>query len=351
MPHLPYPRHPLFRGRDEIFTQLVVLKGPGTTIQALTGLCGIGKTQVALEYAYRHWHDYQIVLWLCASSYAALVADLQTLTRMDKASEAVLLAGFKRWLTEQTNWLLVLDQIEDLHLIDQIIPPISNGHVLLTTRLQATGEFARPIPVPPVRTDIGALLFLHRAQLLPLEASLDHVSEALVRDTLALVQEAEGLPLVIDQMAAYLQETRCRVADVLVRYRQQPMLLLGRRGWMVDISHPEAMAATLTAIFRRLAPATLDVLRLLTFFPPDVPLPMRLHGTGLNRRMRGLAADPVAFDLTMSDLQCFSLLRFDHQQRRLQMSSVVQTVCHATLTQKQRRAYRDMAASLDEDSG
>lgn len=347
MRHLPYPRQPFFTGRDEFLAQLVALKRRGITIQALTGLCGIGKTQIANEYAYRHWHDYQVVLWLHASSSATLMADLRSLMQMDKVPEAVLLAGFRRWLAEQPDWLLVLDQIEDLHLINQIIPPINSGHVLLTTQLRATGEFARAISVPPMETESAELLFLRRAQLLPLEASLEHVSEALVRDIFALVQEAEGLPLVIDQMAAYLQETRCGVADVLTRYRQQPMMFLSRRGCMVDTSHPESIAATLTAIFKRLAPAPLEVLRLLTFFPPDVPIPERLHGTGLNRRLRALAANLVAFDLAMSNLLCFSLLRFDQQRRRLRMSPVVQAVCHATLTQEQRRAYRDMAASLD----
>lgn len=74
--HLPYPRNPFFTGRDEILNRLHnALTQDGTAAltqtQAISGLGGIGKTQIAIEYAYRHREDYDAVLWVGAQSRPA----------------------------------------------------------------------------------------------------------------------------------------------------------------------------------------------------------------------------------------------------------------------------------------
>src|SRR5262249_49806031 len=72
-PHwsVPLPRNPFFTGREEILEalythlhadQMVALSQSA----ALHGLGGIGKTQIALEYAYRHTLEYSAVLWIAA---------------------------------------------------------------------------------------------------------------------------------------------------------------------------------------------------------------------------------------------------------------------------------------------
>jgi hypothetical protein len=60
--NVPYPKNPFFTGRENVLAALhAALQKRGTT--ALSGLGGVGKTQTATEYAYRHRKDYQSVLW------------------------------------------------------------------------------------------------------------------------------------------------------------------------------------------------------------------------------------------------------------------------------------------------
>src|SRR5215470_1750851 len=76
---LPYPRNLFFLGREDVLARLRYQLQAGQTMalsqpQAISGLGGVGKTQVALEYAYRHAQDYQAVYWTRADSRDALMA-------------------------------------------------------------------------------------------------------------------------------------------------------------------------------------------------------------------------------------------------------------------------------------
>src|SRR5207244_1225238 len=79
--NVPYQRNPFFTGRDDILHHLhdtftlnkaIALTQP----QAISGLGGIGKTQTAIEYAYRYRSDYEAVLWVMADSRETLISDL-----------------------------------------------------------------------------------------------------------------------------------------------------------------------------------------------------------------------------------------------------------------------------------
>src|SRR4051794_40280376 len=88
------PANPDFVGREEVLTNLHDLltnaRGPAVLTQSISGLGGIGKTQTALAYCYRHLADYRLVWWLRAEGKAALSADYATLAEplcLDPGSE------------------------------------------------------------------------------------------------------------------------------------------------------------------------------------------------------------------------------------------------------------------------
>ena len=115
---MPRRHNPFFTGREDILEDLHQRLTSDQTAAlsqtaAISGLGGIGKTQTAVEYAYRHREAYQAVLWTQAdtktnlnNSYQA-IADLLELPGRDDPEQVI--SAVKRWLETESGWLLVFD--------------------------------------------------------------------------------------------------------------------------------------------------------------------------------------------------------------------------------------------------
>jgi transcriptional regulator with XRE-family HTH domain len=85
--YVPLPRNPFFTGREETLTVLHASLGVQqavalTQTQALHGLEGIGKTQIALEYAYRYALEYRAVFWIAAETLESVLASLMRIAEV-----------------------------------------------------------------------------------------------------------------------------------------------------------------------------------------------------------------------------------------------------------------------------
>src|SRR5437762_1785942 len=150
---IPYPRNPFFLGRDEHLSLIHVQLRAGEIMalsqpQAISGLGGIGKTQIAVEYAYRYSQEYQTVLWARAesietlnSSYSQLAVKLN-LPEREAEKEEIIVAAVKQWLQDHHHCLLILDNADELALLQDFLPPGVSGHLLITTRAGSTGRLA-----------------------------------------------------------------------------------------------------------------------------------------------------------------------------------------------------------------
>lgn len=151
---LPYPSlGPLFKGREKVLGDLrasleCAPAGHATAIagKALHGLGGVGKTRLAVEYAWRHAADYTALLLVTADSPEALHRNLAALCEpraldlpeREAKEEAVRTDAAVRWLQEHTGWLLILDNVDDegsAAAAEGLLAELRGGHVLLTGRL------------------------------------------------------------------------------------------------------------------------------------------------------------------------------------------------------------------------
>src|SRR5436190_18924623 len=90
---------------------------------ALHGLGGVGKTQLALEYAYAHQSDYNYVFWISAVDQARLLSGFCDIAKvglhaMPGKSPVDIAKSVLEWLRNLSDkWLLVIDNLDDITLI------------------------------------------------------------------------------------------------------------------------------------------------------------------------------------------------------------------------------------------
>jgi len=357
--NIPYPRNPLFTGREHILERLATMFSIGETRAstqplAISGLGGIGKTQTTIEYAYRYREQYRQVLWARADTPENLIQDYVAIARLLQLPEQQLqdqpqiVDAVKRWLREQRQWLLILDNADDLGMVRDFLPKTYTGHILLTTRAQAMGRLARRIELDHMVQAEGTLFLLRRVGILEAEEPLDKVSSRDQATALAIVKEMDGLPLALDQAGAYVEETGCGLAGYLTRYQQRWTELLKARGENTS-DHPESVATTWSLSFEKVEqanPAAADLLRLCAFLAPDA-IPEEeivIEGAAdLTPMLKSLASDPFLLDAAIKELLRYSLIKRNAEEKLLSLHRLVQTVLKDAMVEEVQHAWAERA--------
>ncbi|HYW26072.1 MAG TPA: FxSxx-COOH system tetratricopeptide repeat protein [Terriglobales bacterium] len=341
--HVPLRRNLLFTGREADLDRLREALAPGSAssrLVALTGLPGVGKTQTALEFAYRHADRYTGVFWLpadtrdgCLAALGELAAALDLALGPDP-DQRYIHAQVGRWFRQHHGWLLVLDNLEDPALLDEVVPA-GHGSILLTTRARAIGTAGERLELTPMSREVGSRFLLRRARVVASEAELDGASAADRATAEILVSRLGGLPLALDQAGAYMEETGCGLYRYLDRFQAEQRALMDRRGRLTG-DHPESVATTIELAGRRVErmnPAAGDLLRLCAFLHPDaIPLEI-VNGE----------ADPIGVDEALADLATLSLVQRDPLSDTLTLHRLVQEVVRTALPPDEERRWAERA--------
>jgi tetratricopeptide (TPR) repeat protein len=352
--NVPYRRNPYFTGREDLLTRLHELLHSGkatalTQPQAISGLGGIGKTQTAVEYAYRSRGDYQAVLWASAAARETLISDFVALAALlqlperDVADQGIVVAAVKRWLASNKDWLLILDNADDLELAAEFMPLASSGHILLTTRAQFTGAIANSLEVEKMEQAEGALLLLRRAKLLAQDAPLEQATAHDRSLAEAVVRELDGLPLALDQAGAYIEETNCGLSGYLDLYRTRRKDLLQRRSKLRS-EHPEPVGTTWSLSFQKVEqanPAAAELLRLCAFLDPEaIPEDIITEGAAeAGPLLQAVAADPFQLNEAIEVLRTYSLIKRNAETKTLNMHRLVQVVLRDGMNNEKQREW------------
>ena len=352
--NIPYRRNPFFTGREEVLMHLHTMLHSGNiaaSVQAVSGLGGIGKTHIAVEYAHRFRDDYSSVFWVRAETRESLLADVVTLATLlnlsekDEQDQMRSVQAVKLWLEKQTNWLLILDNVEDFALLADILPSQNKGHIVLTSRAQATGAFAQDIRLKEMEREEGALLLLRRAKVLSPSTKLEEVSETLQATARELSQLLGGLPLALDQTGAYIEETGCSLAEYQACYQLRQGSLLDRRGAMGG-DHPHSMSITLSFCFEKVTsahPAAGDLLTLCAFLAAD-DIPEEIFtegGSELGQNLQSVTSNPLMLNETLALLRKYSLLSRNPETKTFAIHRLVQVVLKERMNQEMQQYWAE----------
>ncbi len=352
--HLPYQQNPLFIDREEILGQLehYFFHETSTTSSqpiALSGLGGIGKTQIALAYAHRYKHKYRHIFWVNAreslvSDFANIARQLKLPERNHNNQEAVA-SAVKRWLQANSEWLLILDDVEKPEVVNNVIPPNFGGHILLTTQIQPLGTIAQYIPVGELSPREAATFLLLRIHAIDTDSKFEEISDEKRRYAKEIAKQMDGLPLALDQAGAYIEETHGDLSTYKEYYAQHLIDLLRNRG-NAPFSHASSVITTWTISFELLAethPAACQLLCFCAFLAVDqIPEEVITHSPVMPKSpLSALTQNPFVLDSAINELRKFSLITRNPRTKMLHVHGLVQSVIRKALEENR----KDIVAS------
>ena len=342
---VPLARNPQFSGREETLAELseAVSSAHLLAVVALHGMGGVGKTQLALEYAYRNADRYKLVAWIRAEEPETLAADYcaigSELHFPETTDERKRIALVRSWLERNDGWLLVFDNAPKPDAIRAFLPRTHTGHILVTSRLSSWRALAASMPVE-VLSDHEAVEFLL--------ARTGEQDEDLAGE---LAQELGRLPLALEEAAAYMEATGRSMASYLPLLREkQPDVLLGRSATTSQVG---ALRITWELSFRELQKESAeasDLLKLCAYFAPDdIPLEMiRAGREHLPDALREQVSEELSLDACVAALRRYSLVRAEAGS--LSIHRLVQLAARVRLPEQENDRWREIALRVTEQA-
>ncbi|MFI1192588.1 FxSxx-COOH system tetratricopeptide repeat protein [Micromonospora sp. NPDC020750] len=352
------PRNPNFTGREDELRELrELLTGDVTAVvpTAVLGPAGVGKTQLAVEYAYRFAACYDLVWYVRSEQLSTVRADLAGLAASiglrisdDLGVTADTVLEALRRGEPVRDWLLVFDNAPAPHELARLLPngraPRGRCHVLVTSRDEAWRSRADVLELDVYRR-VESLDFLRR-----------RVPRLTEHDAFQLADRFGDLPLALDASAGYLSTSHLPVRDYLVESEQRMTALLNQA--QVSSYERQVVMAWVLPMnrLRERRMSAAQLLRLCAFLGPDpVPMSLLLGPPDGSRPAVGLPT-PLGEEIgdTMSragifhEIGAYGLARIGERDGRetVQLHRVFQQFLREQLTDAERHTYAGTARRL-----
>ncbi len=342
------PRNLLFTGRDQLLDQLKrqMSAGKATAVlpAALHGMGGIGKTQMAVEYIYRHVEDYDIVWWIQAAQISqvrkaltelAKQLDLKGSSEVHTAVPAVREA--LRLGKPYSRWLLVFDAAESVETIREYFPANGPGQILITSRNPDWAAVAHPLEIT---------VFLREESMALLRKRGPDISD---EDANRMAEKLGDLPLAVEQAAAWRAETGMPVSEYLKLFDEKVAEILNTSA-PAGYEMPVAAAWNVSFdVLEKRNPAAHQLLQVCAFFAPE-PITRTLfngvRGISMPAELEAALKDPMQLGRAIRDINRYSLAKIDHRNNTLQLHRLVQVVLRNRMNESMREDMRHVAHAL-----
>ncbi|KAK4955503.1 hypothetical protein LTR10_006442 [Elasticomyces elasticus] len=305
----------------------------------LYGLGGIGKTQIALEYAYRRKSDFDAILWCNAEREETLAQCFMHLAeRLGMAMNGHAIADLCTLIAllamSSGTWLVIIDGLDELHDMHDHWPHSANISVLLTTRNARLSYEVSTVgmEVPPLTASEGSEL-LRRSILTPHDVEEEAAAASLTRELM-------GLPLAVTQATSFIREQHLTLTEYQKLLNSYSDIASYKSRSVQDVW--ETSYATISGEAR-------DLLNLLCFFHPhgvDQKILIRENGD----LMSSAAGSWESFELHQlaTELIQVGLVRREPGNAILHMHRLVQSFVRSQLQSDTTRTEKlfDRAASI-----
>ncbi|MEV8353883.1 FxSxx-COOH system tetratricopeptide repeat protein [Streptomyces niveus] len=312
--NLPHLDSAVFEGRDDELRALADLPSTGTGIvaQSVNGMGGVGKSTLVLHHVRRHLASGRgPVWWIPAESPEGVTAGLAELAvALNPVHVAMPLdeaAGWAvSWLQGRSEWLVVLDNVEDPTPLQPLLGRLSTGQVLISTRRDLRNRGIGTVLTLDTLHPQASLTVLRDLTGRHTDADTEHLRD--------LAAELGHLPLGLQQAGAYLAQTRTSPQDFLGRLREDPATLLATTP--PGDPHQRTIARLWSVTFATLQntdPNAVPLLHILAYLAPT-PLPRSVLDTALPSRQDidqalGLLAAYSMITLTDNTISVHRLLQ------------------------------------------
>jgi tetratricopeptide (TPR) repeat protein len=346
----PPPKNPNFTGRTTILEDIHQTLNSSSKVYVISGTGGMGKTQIATEYLYKHENKYKYKWWLpvdpavLSSYYASLAFDLASEPGFPKAfcrDLSSTVTTIKNWLEQDHGWkwLLVLDNAMGPDTIGCYLPREGAGHAIVTTRNSSSVW------------DYMA----HHYQLLKFELDDEAIGFLITRTKLAdregakaLAKELGCLPLALEQAGAYIKETGGNFSTYLEQLKNDRVNVLSK-SWPTD--YPEPVSRTWNISFEKSkeeTPLSANLLSLCSFLAPE---PERIPKALLSRGLKYLDQPTPASSQLEEAIQAlvrYSLVAVVPDS--LYVHNLMQDVIRYQLPERDKKRWAEAAANLVDDA-
>jgi len=336
---VPYAENKRFMGRDDLLAHLFAKLREQKQYQdnhrvALYGLGGVGKTQTALAYVYANRTRYDSIFWISGTSQASLLSGFQQIATQTKCTaegidtdSSQCVRDVHTWLDVQTSWLLIIDNLDDIDLITVFLPLNDRQkHTIITTRNpNSEGIPAQGLEIRLLDPVDAVLLLSTLSKITTINNSLES------KQAYQIVQQLGHLPLAIEQAAAYIREVAGTYATFLDDYNKNHKEI---HQWIPQgnrESYSRSVATTWSMSFnivRDNQPQAAQLFQLLSFLNPDgILIDFLLSGAEvLDEDMQRVVSNQIDRAKALIELEKFSLLKWDRQNKTLLIHRLVQRV-------------------------
>ncbi|GAA0464114.1 hypothetical protein Ade02nite_31000 [Paractinoplanes deccanensis] len=336
-------RNRSFTGRDLILDEMRRRLNSGATFPiVLHGLGGTGKTQVAVEYLYRHaMADREAIWWVPAEDPMVARASLAALgERLGLPATGELQQTVRAVISElergRVPWLLVLDNAELSDDLLSLLPAVG-GQVLLTSRDPGWASVGTAIEVPPFDR-AESIQFLRRRGR--------DISGA---DAEVLAERLGDLPLALEQVAAAQSATGMPVTEYLQLFDEHLQELLAA-------GQPRHYPATVVALvriavdrLRAVSPTAAQMIELFAHLgaePVSVTLLRSGQDAPVTAPLKRTLGNPIEMGRAIQALRRYGIAKVDQETQRLEVHRLVQLALREALDETARERGRANLAYL-----